>query len=178
MQTDQQFKKGDVYYIMKGQISTGLAVAVLALVAIAATVFIFSQQVKKPQAVERTNPPVIWEPVNIPEAEPLQATTEQKQKALLDKAGISEEGSGVVTTTSQFRVNYVGPVPGEGANYFVEILDKDIDAAKQAAEQWFRDQGFTESEICQLRVTYFLSWEVRQSLPRGTRFDLLPSFCH
>lgn len=178
MQTDKPLKiqKGGIY--MKGQVATGLGLTVIALVAIATAVFIFSQVRETRVVSEGTTPPVIWEPVEFPEVQPLSPETEAKQESLLAGAGIAKEGAGDVATQDMFRVEYIGPVPSAPwPTYLVEILDTDIAAAKQAAEQWFLDQGFTEEEVCQLRTTYFLSWDVKQSLPPGTRFDPLPSFC-
>jgi len=84
--------------------------------------------------------------------------------------------SGSPVTTNLFRVDYLF----NNDIFQVEILTTNIEAAKKQAVDWFLSQGFTEIGICDLPVSFYLSWNVKQELQKSGQqisFNSLPDFC-
>lgn len=82
--------------------------------------------------------------------------------------------SGYLEETSEYRIEYV-----KAPNLFmVEILSNDAAQAKEASLNWFKEQGLSDSGICNLPVSIYLSSEVSQSFSsQNQKFDPIPEEC-
>lgn len=103
----------------------------------------------------------------------------QSQPLASDKEAIKErlvaplgEG-GVLTENEDFRVEYYAP------DFFqVVIKTTHVAEASGKAINWFKDQGFSEDDICKLPVTFSATPEVEQKLREGgSSYNALPDFC-
>lgn len=83
-------------------------------------------------------------------------------------------GAGTISEGPQFKVDYL---PAFDV-FEVGIKTTDIFQAKENAVIWFREQGFNESDICNLPVTFYLVSEVAKEYEgSGLVFNPLPDFC-
>lgn len=81
--------------------------------------------------------------------------------------------AGVLTETSEFRIEYYSPDV-----FQVEIKTINIADARDKAIAWFKGKGFSEADICKLPVTFYLTPEVARKIEgSGVIFNTLPDFC-
>lgn len=128
--------------------------------------------------VRSTSPP----PVELPRME------SAAEQALINREPLSEDkeaiknslirplegGAGTISEGGQFKVDYL---PAFDV-FEVGIKTVDIPQAKEGAIAWFKEKGFTEDDICNLPVTFYLASEVaRQYEGSGLIFNPLPDFC-
>jgi len=164
----------------KGSITVGIVILVVLLVVIGLVVLILTQ-VKKPSTGEKTSgdtsPPVTYsrDPssyIKSTEAQSPERSAQTVKETILRKSGISEGGSGIITTDPEFQIEYIG---GPDA-FLVEIRAADFEAAKSKAEEWLISQGFSRSDLCKgIKVNFYIASSVRNSLPPGTKFNPNPS---
>lgn len=85
-----------------------------------------------------------------------------------------EGNSGIVTTTNDFRIEYL-----KTPQYFmVQILSNDIEAAKENLQKWFNSQGLSNEGICNLPVILYPSENVSDYLINNNlQFDPTPRGC-
>lgn len=84
------------------------------------------------------------------------------------------ERSGVLHRSSNIIIDYT-----YSANIFqVEILTKDVASAKNEAVLWFKNYGMSQEGICNLPLSFYLNFDVKNSMPDEERsFDPLPPGC-
>jgi len=120
-----------------------------------------------PYGIEIVGPPVGQYAETRP---PLPPDKEALKRKLVAPLG----AGGVLTDGPDFRIDYISP-----DIFQVEIKTTSIDKAKTAALEWFEQKGFTQEDICNLPVAFYLSSEVaRQYQGSGLIFRPLPDFCH
>ncbi|MBI2594913.1 MAG: hypothetical protein HYW38_01485 [Candidatus Colwellbacteria bacterium] len=106
----------------------------------------------------------------IKERPPLSPEKQRLKEKLVAPLG----GAGSPVITSEYRVDYL-PTPDI---FEVEIKSANIDNVKNKVIAWFKRQGFSEEDICNLPVTFYLSGEVVQQFEgSGLIFNPLPDFC-
>lgn len=154
-------------FSVKGQIGIGISLFALILIAVGAVVFVVGN-INLPEVrlgvVEYFEKRLSEEP---------SATAKETQKSILEEAGIAEGSSGEVASTQKFRIEWVaGP-----NNYWVEIRDRDVEAVKQEAMQWFLDKGFSKEDICSgaIPVLMYYGPGVQEELNIGKKPP--PRFC-
>lgn len=93
-----------------------------------------------------------------------------KQKLLTQLGGVS----GVLFTSSSVSIQYI-----KSPDLFqVEILSINIDSAKNESTSWFVAEGFSKEDVCNLPVSFFLNWDVANSLRnQNIVFNPLPEGC-
>ncbi len=79
-----------------------------------------------------------------------------------------------IASTSEFSMEYLLDTD----QFKVEILTPNIDQAKTAAVAWLSEKGLSKNGICYLPVTFYLNYDVSESL-RGQNitFDPIPKEC-
>jgi hypothetical protein len=82
--------------------------------------------------------------------------------------------SGVIHETRNIRIDYT-----QSADLFqVEIITTDITEAKDEANTWFKEQGFSQEGICSLPVGYYVSYVVADQIrDSGIVVDSLGNSC-
>ena len=77
--------------------------------------------------------------------------------------------------TQDFSIDYIQALD----EFQVEILTTNYKTAENEAVQYFRNQGLTDSSICNLPVSFYLSFSVMQQLGGSqiVNVDSIPSFC-
>lgn len=90
-------------------------------------------------------------------------------KANILAARPADKQSGVLYTSNQIIIEYV-----QAPDLFmVEILTTDINAAKSAANLWFRSRGLSQQALCSMPVSFYLNYEVANQL-RGKNINFSP----
>lgn len=105
---------------------------------------------------------------------PIQSRFLAPDKEALKNGLVSSLGeAGVLAENEDFRIEYYSP------NLFqVVIKVVYVAEAKDRAINWFKKQGFSEKDICNLPVTFSLTPEVEQKLKgSGFIYSALPEFC-
>jgi hypothetical protein len=82
--------------------------------------------------------------------------------------------SGIITTTPQFQLEYV-----QSPDLFmVEVRSTNPITGKNAAENYLKNQGLSNSGICNLPVVFYLSQQVQNDLiSKGQTFNPIPTGC-
>ena len=166
----------------KGQIAMAIPLLLALLVIVGVVIWIFTTQLKVPGAPSTTNPALVYvgdspaayvaDTQAIAPAPDAETVLDQ----ILADAGIPEEGAGVVTSTSNFQIEWLGGGPTGPNGFLIEIRSTDLAGAKAEAEQWLLDKGFKPEDLCQgITVSFYVASSVRKSLPAGTTFDPNPS---
>lgn len=112
---------------------------------------------------------------------PAERAIANKKSLPLDKENIKQfllqplkGGAGTLSESPQFKVDYL---PAFDV-FEVGIKTKNISEAKKGAIDWFKEQGFNESDICTLPVTFYLvSGIVSEDEDSDSIFNALPDFC-
>ena len=80
---------------------------------------------------------------------------------------------GIIYRDAGVQVKYVsGP-----DDFEAEILTADFNLAKRTVEAFLARQGLSGQGICDLPLSYYVNWKLRESLPSGTHFDPNPLAC-
>ncbi len=110
---------------------------------------------------------------------PLSAADRRVRGALIENLhrslGIAapESFEGVIYADASAILEYIsGP-----DDFEVAILSPDFDLAKRNVEAYLARQGLSPVGICDLPLTYYVFWKLRESLPWGTHFDPNPLAC-
>ncbi|MDX1608141.1 MAG: hypothetical protein R3251_02945 [Candidatus Spechtbacterales bacterium] len=84
-----------------------------------------------------------------------------------------EGGSGTIYEESGYRVDYV-----QAADTFsIEILNPDYGTVKNLAFQWFKEKGFSDTDICEMKILFYLSRGVKTYYEQqGEALDFNPLF--
>lgn len=144
-----------------------ISIAVLFLIVLGAgAIFLTGKRSEKNQDVIQDNQGVVGEPIK---NQPLASEKETIKNRLVSSLG----EAGVLIENENFRIEYYYP------NLFqVVIKVVYIAEAKDEAINWFKKQGFSEKDICDLPVTFSLTPEVDQKLKgSGFIYSALPDFC-
>lgn len=82
--------------------------------------------------------------------------------------------SGIVYQNRNYTVEYI-----QSADLFqVEILTSDTDAAKDDASLWFKNQGISDQGICNLPISFYLNFDVKNEIGEtASSFNPLPRNC-
>ena len=103
--------------------------------------------------------------------EPLSPEKEKIKQSLLRSL---KGDAGTISEGPQFKVDHL---PAFDV-FEVGIKTTDIFQAKENAVIWFKEQGFNESDICNLPVTFYLVSEIAKEYEgSGLVFNPLPDFC-
>ena len=135
-------------------------VVITALIALAVAAVILSRDQREESQV------VVGEPI---QSQPLSSDKEAIKNRLVAPLG----GAGILTENEDFRVEYYSP------DFFQAVIKTTAVAdARDKAINWFKEQGFTEEDICKLPITFSLTPEVDQKLMgSGFSYGALPDFC-
>lgn len=150
-----------------------IIVAVIIAVLILASLGIYfllrpSVEEKPPGELPRTESPAEQAILN---RSPLSPDKEEIKQSLLQPL---KGGAGTISEGPQFKVDYL---PAFDV-FEVGIKTTNIFQAKENAVIWFKEQGFNESDICNLPVTFYLVSEVAKEYEgSGLVFNPLPDFC-
>jgi hypothetical protein len=84
------------------------------------------------------------------------------------------ETSGTIYQTQDVTVQYI-----QSFNLFqAEITTTNISSAKTAATNWFINQGMSRQGLCDLPLSFYLNFSVKNQLPdNGASFNPLPEGC-
>ncbi len=103
--------------------------------------------------------------------EPLLPNKEKIKQSLLQPL---KGNAGTLSEGQQFKVDYL---PAFDV-FEVGIKTTNIFQAKENAISWFKEKGFSERDICNLPVTFYLVSGVAQEYKgSGLIFNPLPDFC-
>lgn len=82
--------------------------------------------------------------------------------------------TGILEQSNDFIIEYVKAPDA----FMIQILTDDTESAKTAAQNWFKQQGLSDSGICNLPIVFYLSRSVSASLVnRNMQFDPIPKGC-
>lgn len=144
-----------------------ISIAVLLLIILGAgAIFLTGERSEENQGVIQDNQGVVGDPI---ESQPLAPDKEAVKNRLVSSLG----EAGVLTENKDFRIEYYSP------NLFQVIIKVvNVAEAEDEAINWFKKQGFSEKDICDLPVTFSLTPEVDQKLKgSGFIYNALPDFC-
>lgn len=144
-----------------------ISIAVLLLIILGAgKIFLTGKQSEKGQGVVQDNQGFVGSPI---QSQPLASDKEAIKNRLVSPLG----EAGVLIENEDFRIEYYSP------NLFqVVIKAVYVAEAKDEAMNWFKKQGFSEKDICDLPVTFSLTPEVERKLKgSGFIYSALPDFC-
>jgi hypothetical protein len=103
-----------------------------------------------------------------------QGAEEIKQKLVAPLGG----RAGTLFENEEVRIDYIPPIDPFPDIFSIEIFIEDSTRAKQTAVEWFSEQGFSDKDICELPISFFLSNDVRWAYIRQERvFDPLLEDC-
>jgi len=173
-------KKGDNQMSKKGQIAVMLPL--LAFIVIIGVVILIFTMIRKPPGPSTTSPDMEY--VGVPPADYIAdtksetpaPTAEEALNQILADADIPKDEAGVVTTTSNFQIEWIGGGPAGPNGFMIEIRSGDLVGAKAEAEQWLISKGFQPGDLCSgVTVSFYVASSVKKSLPPGTQFNPNPS---
>jgi hypothetical protein len=173
---DKPINEKEGFITMKGQVLLGGIV--LASVGIGVILFIFTQ-LKPPQLtpLEYTK--------KVLQGKPSQEA-QQVTKKILEQVGKTPNESADVSSGAGYIISYTAPTEhAPWPDYWIEITattPEAISAAKQAAEKWLLDQGYSKEDLCSggIPVHFYLSKEASKALAEAgkeARISPYPSFC-
>ncbi len=144
-----------------------ISITVLLLIILGAgTIFLTGKRSEKDQGAIQDNQGVVGSPI---QSQPLASDKEAIKNRLISPLG----EAGVLTENEDFRIEYYSP-----SLFQVVIKVVYVAEAKDKAINWFKKQGFSEKDICNLPVTFSLTPEVNQKLKgSGFIYSALPDFC-
>jgi len=96
------------------------------------------------------------------------------KNALLMRTLHGLDQSGIVYQSPNVQVEYIA-----GDKLFqAEILSIQLTKAKQETETWFRSQGITQNEICNLPLMFYINPAIKENLSTiDQQVNLLPDGC-
>lgn len=101
----------------------------------------------------------------------LSATGQEAKQRII--AGLNNNPGGLITTQN-VKINYI---PSMDA-FTAEVVSTNIAQAKKDAVEFLVSQGFTNQDVCNLPLSFYLNSAVRSSLSgSGTIFNPLPEGC-
>ena len=165
----------------KGQVAAVLPLLLVLLVLVGVVILILTQ-IKRPGEPSTTNPALVYVGASpaayVADTQSVTPapTAEEVLERILANAGIPRDGAGVVTSTSNFQIEWLGGGATGPNGFLIEIRSTDLAGAKAEAEQWLINEGFEPEDLCQgITVSFYVSSSVRTSLPAGTSFNPNPS---
>lgn len=93
-----------------------------------------------------------------------------KKQLITSKIG-ENNGTLILYKTLGFEVDYV-PTPDI---FFVKIFQKPFDINKKQAEEWFKDKGLKQSDLCDLPVRFSVSFQAPKE--EKLSYDPFPADC-
>lgn len=153
--------------MIKGRKIILISVAALLLITLGVgAVLLIGQRSEEDRGVTQNNQGVAGEPI---QSQPLASDKEAIKNRLVSPLG----EAGILAENEDFRIEYYSPSLFQVVIKVVYVAD-----ARDRAIGWFKEQGFSENDICSLPVTFSLMPEVEQKL-RGSGFiySALPDFC-
>lgn len=152
---------------MSGRKIILILIAVTLLMALGAgAIFLTGKRSEKNQEITQNNQDVTGSPIQSQALAPDKEAIKSKLVSSLGEAGVLAENENL-------RIEYYSP------NLFQVIIKVVyIAKAEEEAIDWFKKQGFSEKDICDLPVTFSLTPEVDQKLKgSGFIYNALPDFC-
>lgn len=171
--------------VMKGQAILGIIV--FALVSVGVVLLVFTQ-LKPPELtpieyINYLNKVFQGQP---PEEVEVTPSAQEVTQNILEHFGVPEgEGADLVTEPG-YIISYTPPTPSAPwPDYWIEITattPETIAAAKQAAEKWLLEQGYSEDDLCSggIPVHFYLSEEASKALAESGKeagISPYPDFC-
>ena len=85
----------------------------------------------------------------------------------------STDHSGDLYHSSNINIDYTASVD----LFQVEILTTSVDSAEQEAVNYFTQEGMSQTGICNLPVSFYLNFDVKNAIPTDTPFSPLAPGC-
>lgn len=119
------------------------------------------------------SPPIAPNTIVPPQKEPqeLPKTIQEIRKTILSKQIEDRSGDIILFENENYQIAYI-PAPNV---FFVTIYKDPATQFKQEAQNWFKDFGFKQEDLCDLPVRFVLgNFEIRKTNPT---FTSLPDGC-